>query len=324
MVYSNQLNLDLGIALWLASDTYDHSEDPYEISVTTLINPLKQTILARRVKAEDAIQDISGFVKSRIGTAIHDAIEITWLDPERRTRALRALGHPEGIIKRIVVNQEPKGNEIPVYVEQRVKKKVGKWTVSGKFDIVFNGEVGDYKSQSIYGFMKANKETIHRKQGSLYRWLNPDKITKNTMKIHNIILDYSAAQSYQDGYPSSATPTTIYNLASYEETDKFVRKQLSELERLMDAPESEMEECTEEDLWMDPPKFKYYKNPEKGKKRSTKNFDNHSDAIQYRAKNGGIGDIDIVYGEVKRCRFCPAFTVCQQKDMYIASGQLKL
>lgn len=326
MAFTNSMDIALPIAAWLADDTYDHSQDPYEVSVTTLIKPTKVTILSARVPEQDSIQDISGRFKSGMGTALHDSIENTWVSGRYKT-ALRKLGISKKVIARIKVNPEPyelEDGDIPVYVEQRAKRKVGKWTVSGKFDFVWIDEVQDNKSTSAFGFNKANKVNAFRKQGSLYRWLNPDKIKSDVMSVHYLITDYSPGQSYQDGYPPNATPTVKYELASVEETDQYIRERLATIERLWNADESEMDRCTEEDLWLDPPKYKYYKDPAK-KARSTKNFDDMASAALYKAEKGkGAGVIDVVYGEVKACKYCPAFHACKQKDEYIASGQLKL
>lgn len=329
MPVTNRTDIHLALALWLAYDGYDHSDDPYEISATSLIKPLKQTILATRVPPQNAVEDILGRVASATGTAIHDSIESVWVDPDKRTKALKALGMPRKVRERILVN--PTDEEVAaatkpilVYAELREKKQVGKWTVTGKYDHVFDGEVGDFKSTKAYGYMKGNKIEAYRKQGSIYRWLVPNRITKDTMKVHYIITDFSPINTYQKGYPEQAVFSKTYELASIKETQKYIESRLSELERLWDVDESEMVPCSEEDLWMDPPTYKYYKDPAK-KARSTKNFDNMSEARQYQAEKGkGAGVIDIVYGEVKACKYCPAFHVCKQKDEYLRSGQLKI
>ena len=89
----------------------------------------------------------------------------------------------------------------------------------------------------------------------------------------------------------------------------------------MDAPESELPECTEDELWRSDPAYKYYKNPQK-MSRSTKNFDNLHDANLRLAEDGGVGIVVTVPGEVKACKTCAAFNLCTQKDRYLASGEL--
>ena len=45
--FSNNSNITLSMAVWLATDDYDHNDKV--ISVTTLLKPIKQTVLAARV-----------------------------------------------------------------------------------------------------------------------------------------------------------------------------------------------------------------------------------------------------------------------------------
>ena len=116
--------------------------------------------------------------------------------------------------------------------------------------------------------------------------------------------------------------TKHHDLMSIEETEKFIKAKLNALERLADADESEMPECTPKELWQDPPTYKYYKNPDK-RSRSTANFDSYFEASTRAANDGNVGVIVEVAGKVGRCKWCPAFNVCKQKDRYIANGTLK-
>ena len=114
MHYSNATNIPSAVAVFLATDNYDY--DPNTISATALLKPLRQLILSRRVPQEQTVMDISSMVKSRIGSAIHDAIERAWLTNYKQ--AFKALGYPEGMIERIAVNPtEILPNQIPVYLE---------------------------------------------------------------------------------------------------------------------------------------------------------------------------------------------------------------
>lgn len=329
MQLTNMHNVGVALAAWLAYDGYDYNDDPYTISATTLMRPTKQTILAARVPPQDSSEDIVGRVSSAMGTAIHDSIESVWITPEKLEKALTALGWPEKLRKRVLVNPTPEqlkeaDKPIPIYVELRGHRKIGKWTISGKMDITVDSEVQDFKSTTAFSYMKGNRVDDYRKQGSIYRWIHRDIITKDTITIHYIIRDYSAAQGYQDNYPPAAAFSKTYELASMAETERFIQSKVNELEQLWDAPEEAMERCSEDDLWMSPPTYKYYKDPAK-KARSTKNFDNMADAQTYKASKGkGAGVIDVVYGEARACRYCPAFAVCKQKDEYINSGQLKI
>lgn len=152
------MNIPLPLAVFLATDDYDY--DPTAISATALMKPIRQLILTKRVNPEDNPIDIAGLVSSRMGSAIHAAIEKAWLNPKQ---ALKALGMPAKLADNVMINPskpilELNPNAIPVYMEQRAYKQVGKYKVSGKFDFVAEGRVQDFKSTSTYKCMVVKQE----------------------------------------------------------------------------------------------------------------------------------------------------------------------
>jgi len=321
--YINGHNVPLSMAVFLAHDDYDYEENT--ISATKLIKPLRQIILADRVPANDALVDISGLVKSRMGQAIHDAIERVWLN--HKDTALAALGYPARVIEKVRVNPDFDTLEedyIPVYVEIRSYKEVRGYQLSGKFDIVADGRVEDFKSTSTFAWNSDSKTLDYKLQGSIYRWLNPKIITQDQMAINFLFTDWQQARAANDPtYPQTAAPQKLIPLLSLEETDNYINGKLSQYERLKDAPQEELPLCTDDELWRKPPQWKYYKNPEKTA-RATKNFDNKQDAYLRLAKDGGKGLVIEKGGEVMACKYCPAFPICTQKDDLIAEGSLKL
>jgi hypothetical protein len=48
--YTNNTGIGLSMAVYLATDNYDHNHDPRTISATTLIKSTKQIILGERVR----------------------------------------------------------------------------------------------------------------------------------------------------------------------------------------------------------------------------------------------------------------------------------
>lgn len=321
--YANVSEVPLSLAVFLATDNYDH--DSNTISATALIKPIRQIILSDRVPEGEGIVDLVQMTASRMGSAIHDAIERSWKDNHQV--ALAALGYPKKIIERVRINPEPAEltpDIIPIYLEQREKKQVGKFLVSGKFDFIGDGRVEDFKTTSAYTAMRGDNDEKYIWQGSIYRWLNPQKITKDSMAIQFLFTDWSKAKAMADPkYPQKRIQQKILPLKSLAETDLFVKNKLAQVEQLWDAPEETLPLCSAEDLWRSEPVFKYYKNPEKTI-RSTKNFDTKQEAMIRMAEDGGKGLIKEVPGQVMACKYCNAFSVCSQKDALIASGDLIL
>lgn len=319
--YANVSSVPLSMAVFLATDKYDH--DTETISATALLKPLRQIVLSARVPAADAAVDLLNLVASRMGTAIHDGIESAWKDNYKV--AMAALGYPQKVIDQVRVNPTPAEVEagcIPIYIEQRAKKQVGKYLVSGKFDFIGDGRLEDFKSTSVYTAIHNTSDDKYSWQGSLYRWLNPTLITKDHMAIQFIFTDWMKAKALGDPkYPQQRIQQRIILLKSIKETEAFVVRKLGLIDQYMDAPEAEIPLCTDDDLWRSEPVFKYYKNPNKTT-RSTKNFDTKQEAYLRLAEDGNVGVVLEQPGQVTACKYCSAFSVCSQKDALIASGDL--
>lgn len=334
--YSNVSDVPLSLGVFLASDNYDYNDDPFVISTTSLIKPVRQLILGTR--AEQTVGNrvapaLASMMPSRLGSAIHDAIERAWLNNHQV--ALEAMGVPKRVRDRVRVNPtkeylalaEKEGIDIiPVYLEQRSHKTVGKWTVSGKYDFVGDGYPEDFKTTGVYTFIMGNNTDKYRLQLSIYRWLNPEIITQDVGKIQMIFTDWSAMQARQDPrYPQQRFHELRIPLLSYAETDLYVNQRLNLIESCTNLDEHLLPLCDDEDLWRTEPKFKWYKNGDTTAKRSTKNFDSLHDAQRHMTvEGGGAGAIKEVPGEVKACHHCPGFSLCSQKDALIASGDLNV
>lgn len=325
--YTNKSGLPISVAVWLAHDTYDYNNDPYTISVTTLLKPLKQIILGARSVDTAPEVDIEDLVNMRMGTAFHDSVEKAWMQGAKE--AMLSLGYPSQVTERIIINPDPTNipdGSIPVYMEQRYERKLGKWTITGKFDFCVEGLIEDFKSTGVYTYIKGNKQADYIMQGSMYKWIVPNIITQDNMRITYLFTDFNKLSLLQDktkSYPSKRLMPVLLPLKSLQETERFIANKTSQLEKLWDAPESSIPPCTDEELWMDAPTYKYYKNPDK-RDRSTKNFDTFHEANQRLADDGFVGVVVEVKSKAKACRYCPAFSVCKQKDELIAQDLLDL
>lgn len=321
----NVAEVPLALAVFLASDNYDYDDTPFTISTTTLLQPIRKIILPNRLPPGEGLSDLASMMTLRLGTAVHDGIERAWKTNHRA--AMAALGYPAKLIDRIVVNPSPEilksfPGIIPIYLEQRLKRKIGKWTITGKFDFVGEGIVQDFKTASVWSYMNQVNATKQTQQGSIYRWLDPELITSDEMHIHHIFMDWKAGMVKTDpSYPPQRFKRQVFPLLGIQETEMFIRRKIALIEQHWDTPEDELPECDAEDLWRSEPVFKYYKNPE-STKRSTKNFDNAHDARVRFVEDGSVGRVKEVPGQVTACKYCPAFAICSQKDQLIAQGEL--
>ena len=335
MRITNELDISLLLAVWLIDDNYDYTsgataameaEKPY-ISVTTLMRPLKQIILADRVPVEKVNEDVADYVARGLGNSIHDGIEKAWTHNYQRN--LAKLGVPQQVIDRVRVNptddeRKAMPDMIPVYLEQRGFREFGGYVIGGKFDAVAEGHVEDNKSTSAYGWVFGTRDEENQLQGSLYRWIDAvreiPRITEDFMRVNYIFTDWQKvlARSNPD-YPQKRVEYKDIPLLSLADTELFVRAKLAAIKANKDKPEAEIPECTDEELWRSDPAFKYYANPAKTDGRSTKNFKSLAEANKYMAEQGK-GVVKTVPGEVKRCGYCAAAPICQQRLRFFPEG----
>lgn len=324
MRLTNTHSISLPLAVWLLHDDYDHINEPNYISATSLLKSTRQLVLSRRVVQSDRELDISSFLASRFGHAIHDSIEKAWR--QSGPEAMKRLGYPDHIASKLIVN--PTAEEmtadpaiIPVWIEQRAFKEiqVGKTTykIGGKFDMVLDGRLFDTKTTSVYSYLMGRKDNDYAMQGGIYRWLNGELITSDHIYIQFIFTDWQKVQAKRDpAYPQTKALEYPVELPSIQETERFITDKLAQLEKYWNATDEEIPFCTDKELWRGETQYKYYSDPNKTQGRSTRNFDNLQDANAFMAEKAGKGAVIAFPGEVKACDYCPAFAVCKQKDHY--------
>lgn len=322
---TNNAGLDLGIAIWLAADSYQYDERPNAISVTSLIKPVRQIILGSRVPREERQIDLLDRLKSSMGQILHGGVEWAWKN--HYASSMKKLGIPRRVIDAVRINpEEADPDTIPVYTEVRTEKEIRGIIVTGQIDLIIEYRLRDLKSTTVWGYMNQKSVGQWILQGSIYRWLNPEKIQHDELLVQYLLLDWSGALAKRTpGYPVHAAPTRSLALMGLRETEQWIVQRLDLLQQLAGASERQLPECTEEELWRTEPVFKYYGNPA-ATGRSTKNFEGpnaEAEAKMFMAEKGGKGRIDRVPGMVKACNYCPGFLLCKQKDQYILDGSLE-
>lgn len=319
MTITNVTDVSLALAVWLVHDEYDYVNEPNYISATKLMRPLRHLVLPKRIE-ETQSPDVVDFISRALGHSLHDSIEKSWKKGHKRSLSL--LGYPEAVIERVRINpteEELKTvkNIIPIYLEQRAIRHIDGYAVGGKFDMVAEGIVQDYKSTSAYTWLYGGRDEEHQLQGSIYRWLNPKKITEDFIRINYIFTDWKKSDAKSNpAYPQKRVETKDIPLLSIADTEKWIKDKLALYTKYKDTPEKELPECTDAELWRSTPQFKYYSDPTKTDGRSTKNFDDPVSARTFMASKGGKGIVVTVPAEPKRCGYCEAFSICTQKDKY--------
>lgn len=327
-MYKNDSNIPITLAVWLAAEgDYDLTFDPNVYSVTDLLKPVKSLILTRQIKAQQLpteSKDLADFAASKLGSAVHTAVEIAWL--HKYKPALKALGWPDKQIDRVRINP-PKDadpdnpNYIDVHIETRTARKIKDKFISGKFDFVVDGIVRDVKTTKTYTWINGSNNHKFMMQGSLYRWLNEDIIKADYMCIDYAFTDWTPLQAQANkDYPPQRLLEKKLELLPVDVTHDFVLEKLEEIADLEHRPQEEMPLCTPEELWQNPAKWAFYRKATN--KTATKLYDNPADA---HAANAAIGNTGVVVerkATPKYCTYCDASSICLQADAFRAEGLL--
>lgn len=265
--FTNRHNLDLVMAVWLADSNYDHSNTPdfYHQSVTNLGSSIRQIILEHRALSQpptlDQLPDVLDQLAVRLGQNIHTGIEDAWT--KRMVKNLKAMSHlPKDIYKQFSVNRDKKDKPYTLLFEQRYSKKLLNFTISGGVDLIVlineEGTVNDFKSSAVYGYIRNPENIKYQKQLSRYRWLRPDLITEELGKLHYIFKDWKAGDSERlPNYPELPILTKTIELTDVNVVESELVTLLTELEKYKDMDEVALPYCTDEELGIGRPTYKY-------------------------------------------------------------------
>lgn len=331
----NTTGIPLSVAVWLATDNYDHNANgtlnSKYISATGLLRPLRAIVLDQVLPKQEEDTDIVELIPSRLGTAVHDQIEAAWMDPKQALARLDEVGlwHNLTVNGVLQTDKFDSDNAFEVWMEQRAFKDIEDWTVGGKFDFVLNGELTDFKTTKTYSWISGSNTEQYILQGSIYRWLHSELITGDHLTIAYIFTDWIAQKALANkDYPQKPVIAASYPLKSIEDTERWIKVRLEAINqyiedyRFNEEDQGVLPACTKEELWQNDPVYKYYKDPTK-LTRSTKNFDNYADA-QARKYADGVGGVVIeVPGEVKRCKYCNVRAGCVQAAVLTDEGLIK-
>ena len=311
MAYTNTRDIPLSVAIWLARDLYDR--DPSYISGSELQRSNRQVVLSRRVTQDI---DLSQVLAARLGNAINDAIDAAWKS-ERLMEYVRLAGF-NPLFEYDVNPVIPVEGKTPIYIQKRYDEPFMGRVLSGAPDMILNGRLFDYKSTSVFLYQKKTTAD-YLWQLTTYRYLARDYISDNVATIQFILKDWSKSRAAKDpNYPQTPCPTLLVPVGSAEECKARLESRVTELNNLMSADDSELPFCTDEELWLDPPKFAYYSNPAAlSTARATRVFDTMGDAFAFQASKNGAGRIDTRKGEPRACDYCAASTICKQRASWI-------
>jgi hypothetical protein len=266
------------------------------ISVTTLIKPLRQLLLRSHYNYVDQVKDVSDILATSNGTSIHQVFE----------EAMTSKGHTAE--KRIIK---------PFMLENGVE-----YQISGSTDLIYNGQIIDLKTTSVYRYMSDDIED-YKLQLSMYRWLNG--IDNHIGVILFAFTDWSSSKARSDSqYPRTRWSYKEIPLLNDTEVEQYIHDKLSKYDMYHSDSEEipKLPPCSDEELWRTEEKYAVHKN---NNKRAVKLFNSNKDAHDYilAHKDGNIMNIKHRPGQVKRCNYCDFTGICTQYDLLKANGLIQ-
>ncbi len=263
-----------------------HEHTPGRYSATTLLNPVKQTILFRRY--DDKIEeDVADMIWLIWGTAVHNIME----------------AHDKTGLAEIKM-EHPLGNGI---------------VISGKCDLydAENSSVVDYKTGTVWKVLYQDFDDW-RLQGLIYAWLlRASGRYVDKMRFIVLLKDWSAREARlradkDEFYPDAPVWTWEYSIQTHDiqEIDEYIKAKAAQLKNAESLPDECLPLCTPEERWNTGDKWAVKKG---NNKRALRVFDESEKAHEFIEDRTDCHDLKIEHrpGEDRRCddyclvnRFC--------------------
>lgn len=269
-----------------------YSKGKANLSVTELLNS-PRIVQLKRKHWDELEEDASSMVWSLFGTALHNILE-----------------HGKG------------DNHI---VEERVFVDVDGINISGAIDLQEIEEDGtvisDYKTTSAWVVMN-EKEDWHNQLNCYAYLLHKAKgVTVKKLQIVAIVRDWSAREAKaKESYPQAPIVVIDIPVWSYDKVEQYVKTRIGlHTEAIFDSDtESEMAECTTEEMWEKPTRYAVMK---KGGVRAKSVHDTQDDAQHALNQAGRDYFMEIRQGERTRCaNYCQVSQFCSQYQKYLGSN----
>jgi hypothetical protein len=288
-------------AEYIYNTGYDYKpDDEFAISVTSLLKPIQAIVLARLNKELNKEVDFADIIASANGTAMHYHFEqsLRWYNENNPDKEQYTM-------------------------EIRNSKKIGRWTVSGKFDLAINGYGADLKTTSVYKYMSKD-DSDYINQISYYRWLHPEHINKEDAAILFLFTDWKNADRLRNPreYPSARGALKLIKLKEPSVVEAETIEKIKAIDIAMET--GIIPECSMEELWATPTLYKVYKTVGAAKAMpGGSKFENIYDAQDFCTSKGvPQTNIKEVKGTAKRCNYCEVRNICPQATKLSSLGYL--
>jgi len=285
MKVTNKYNLPDSIVRAVQNDPYTYTG---HISVTQLIKSPRQRWL--EIRHNDLLEiDVTERLWTLMGSAVHHVLE----------------------------RVEDKHAE--EFIEVRVSKQFGDYTVSGQADRwEAPGYLQDYKFTSVWATIQGAKPEWEQQLNMLAHLYRYAGFTVEKADIIAIYRDWSKMKAKQGGnYPQVGAEAVNVKLWPDEEVEQFMLDRLEVHMGNIDVPDDSLPFCTAKERWQKPNIWAVMKNKNK---RATKLFEDEKEANEYAEELNRLGKekywVQFRPGENTRCEhYCPVKDFCNQYEL---------
>jgi len=225
MKITNKFNLPAALVETVKKDEENHVSLDKHYGVTSLLNPIRQTILKKRY-GEQVEVDVSTMVWSIFGQAVHGLIE-------RGDKT----GNAELEVKLEIRDGYFLRGRIDLYNEEEAT--IIDWKTTSAYKVSF----GDFEDWRLQGLMYA---FLLRKKGKYVEKL----------RFHALLKDWKKGKMIQErakgnNYPLQPIWTWEYTITTSDmiEIERFIRQRFEDIIASVQLPDNELPPCTSEERW---------------------------------------------------------------------------
>jgi len=287
MQYTNKYNLPQPIVDLIVND--DYSRGASDISITGLLSPPRQTVLARQ-HAEELTEDVSDCLYRLYGKLVHKMLE----DADRTALTEERYFMP-------------------------VEGLPGKtWTISGQVDrlLVKDKTLQDYKFVSCWKFKNGTPPAEYIAQVNMYlELLRYNKIMLDDAEIHAMFRDFSKLEALRNSdYPPIDYMIYPVEIWPREKVQEFIKERVILHQQALE----ELPECTLDERWARATRYAVMK---QGRMRAVKLYET-VEAAEIHASKSSAFYVEHRPGVQTRCEnYCLVAFKCSQYQNYLKNDK---
>lgn len=319
---TNEFGLPMTALIEFVHNDSNHNSS-VDFSASNMTDTIRQTIFGYRYPELQYTRDVMDRLiqAGAQGNARHLWIEKAWENPTTIKHAMRLDGISETLAEKVLVNpkkEDIQSDSIVVWTEKQLPlHNIKGLIVGGTPDLIFNGQVEDYKTVSPWSIMYPSTTMKYVMQLSSYRWQAPDVITKSTGRLLYRFPAWNQKESKTiKGYPKFPVLAQTHTLYTVESMQEFIETKADLILANLDKPDEMLPPCPADRLELRV-EYKVFGSEEKYADyrdrggRSLKSDTNLDNIIAYTTTLKNFVIVEYV-SDPSLCKICAFTSKCNQ------------